>query len=133
MTMTLPATDGTKNSMDEVRIVVVDDFPDAAALLASGLQLDGYRVRVAHDGAQALAVIEEFEPHCVLLDVNMPGLDGAELSKRLRARFGDDIVLIAVTGGGPDDPRVAETFDRVDHYLTKPVNPAVLRKILPPL
>lgn len=119
--------------MDEVRIVVVDDVPDAAELLSTALQLDGYGVRVAHDGAQALAVIEEFEPHCVLLDVDMPGLDGAELSKRLRARFGDDVVLIAVTGWDPDDRRVAETFARVDHYLTKPVNPATLRKILPPL
>lgn len=119
--------------MDEAKILVVDDSADTAETLAYVLTHSGYQVRVAHDGAEALAVIEEFKPHCVLLDINMPGLDGAELSKRLRERFGDDIVLIAITGAPADDKRVSETFARVDHYLQKPVSDAQLRRVLPVL
>jgi CheY-like chemotaxis protein len=119
--------------MDEVRIVVVDDSADAAEMLASLLTVYGYTVRVAHDGDQALAVVEEFYPHCVVLDIKMPGLDGNGLSRQLRERFGDDIVLVAVTGAAVDDRSVEETFVRVDHYLMKPVTDAVLRRVLPPL
>lgn len=119
--------------MDDVRIVVVDDSPDAAEMLGSLLTAYGYTVRVAHDGVQALALVEEFYPHCVLLDIKMPGLDGNELSRRLRARFGDDVILIAITGAAVEDRSVEETFVRVDHYLIKPVTEAVLRRVLPPL
>ena len=118
---------------DEVRVVVVDDSDDAAETLAMALRLDGYSVWIARDGREALTVIEGCSPHCVLLDVDMPGLDGSELSKRLRERYGDDVVLIAVTGWGVEDERVARTFDCVDHYLKKPFDPVVLRKLLPPL
>ncbi|MEO8081198.1 MAG: response regulator [Caldimonas sp.] len=118
---------------DEVRVLVVDDVADAAEALGMGLELDGYKVRIAHDGRQALAVVEEFRPHCVLLDVHMPGIDGSELSQRLRTRYGDDLVLVAVTGWSEDDERVSKTFACVDHYLKKPVDPAELRKVLPPL
>ncbi len=119
--------------MDEARILIVDDSVDAAETLAYLLRHYGYCVRVAHDGAEALGVIEEYKPHGVLLDINMPGLDGAELSKRLRERFADDIVLIAITGASIDDQRVSETFARVDHYLQKPVSEAELKRVLPPL
>lgn len=120
-------------SADEVRVLVVDDFADAAETLAAVLELDGYVVRIAHDGDEALLVVEQFRPHCVILDINMPGLDGNGLSARLRSRYGDDIVLIAITGTGESDQRVAQTFDRVDHYLLKPLDPAALRKALPPI
>ena len=118
---------------NEVHVLVVDDVQDAAEAMALALELNGYVVRTASDGMAALALIEQRKPHCVLLDVNMPGIDGCELSKRLRALYGDDIVLIAVTGGDDQMERVAETFARVDHYLKKPVDLAVLRKLLPPV
>lgn len=118
---------------DEVRVVVVDDVSDAAETLACALELDGYHVRTANDGHHALTVIEEYQPHCVLLDINMPGIDGCELAKRLRERHGDDLVLIAVTGWGEEDDRVSQAFVRIDHYLRKPVKPELLRKLLPPL
>jgi DNA-binding response OmpR family regulator len=60
-------------------------------------------------------------------------MDGLELSQELRQRYGDDIVLIAVTGREKDDERVSGTFASVDHYLQKPVDPDVLKKLLPPL
>ena len=119
-------------SEDDVRVVVVDDFIDAAEALAETLMMSGYKVWVATDGAGALALIETHQPHCVLLDIGMPGMDGNELTRTLRTRYGDDIVLIAVTGREHDDERVSDTFARVDHYLQKPVDPDVLRKLLPP-
>ena len=120
-------------SEDDVKVVVVDDVADAAEALAAALELSGYKVWIATGGQEALGLIEEHRPHCVLLDVGMPGMDGFELTQALRDRYGDDIVLIAVTGREKDDERVSETFARVDHYLQKPVDPDVLRKLLPPL
>ena len=118
---------------DDVRVVVVDDFLDAAEALAETLAMSGYKVWVATDGSQALELVERHRPHCVLLDVGMPEMDGFELTQQLRDRYGDDIVLIAVTGREKDDERVSGTFARVDHYLQKPVDPDVLKKLLPPL
>ena len=118
---------------DDVRVLVVDDVADAAEALAETLEMSGYKVSVASDGARALALIETHQPHCVLLDIGMPGMDGNELTRTLRTRYGDDIVLIAVTGREHDDERVSDTFARVDHYLQKPVDPEVLRKLLPPV
>jgi CheY-like chemotaxis protein len=120
-------------SDDDVRVVVVDDVADAAEALAEALRLSGYTVWTACEGGAALALIEARKPHCVLLDIGMPGMDGNELTRTLRARYGDDIVLIAVTGREHDDERVSDTFARVDHYLQKPVDPEVLRKLLPPV
>ena len=120
-------------ALDPVRVIVVDDVADVADTLAIHLELDGYDVCTAYDGLQALSKIEEFTPDCILFDIDMPGLDGFELAKQVRERHGNDIVLIAVTARGPQDPRVAGAFVVADHYLTKPVDIAVLRKVLPPL
>ncbi len=114
----------------EVRAVVVDDQPDAADMLAAALELDGFEVRTAISGQQALQLIEQFQPHMVLLDVSMPGMDGCELTRQLRERHGDAIVLIAVSGSDPQDTRVSQTFDSVDHYFRKPVDMAALRRLL---
>ena len=118
---------------EEVRVVVVDDQVDGADSLAELLTHNGYCVKTANDGAQALAPIEAFQPLCVLLDIRMPGMDGAELSKRLRERHGNDLVLIAITGAPEDDSHVKETFARVDFLLQKPVDLAKLQVALPPL
>jgi CheY-like chemotaxis protein len=118
---------------DDVKVVVVDDVVDAAEALAAVLELSGYKVWTATSGSQALTLIDEHRPHCVLLDVGMPGMDGCELAQQLRDSYGDDIVLIAVTGREKDDERVSGAFARVDHYLRKPVDPDVLKKLLPPL
>ena len=117
---------------DTVRVLVVDDLEDAAATLALMLTLDGYEVRTAKDGAQALSVTSDFHPHCILFDIDMPGMDGFELSKQLRLRYQDDIVLIAVTAQAVQDPRVAGAFRVADHYFSKPLDSAQLRRLLPP-
>ena len=62
---------------DDVRVVVVDDVADVADALAAALELSGYKVWVAGDGAQALALVEKHRPHCVLLDVDSLGWTAA--------------------------------------------------------
>jgi CheY-like chemotaxis protein len=117
---------------DDVRVLVVDDIDESAHSLALLLRLNGYETRTARDGTDAVAVIKAFRPHCVVLDIRMPGMDGFELSRFLREKYRDDIVLVALTGLAPqDDRRVTMTFDLVDHYLAKPVDMAKLEKILP--
>jgi CheY-like chemotaxis protein len=117
---------------DDVRVLVVDDMDDSARSLALLLRLNGYETRTARDGADAVAVIKGFRPHCVVLDVRMPRMDGFELSRFLREKYRDDIVLVALTGVAPqDDERVTMTFGLVDHYLSKPIDMAQLEKILP--
>ena len=120
-------------SDDDVRVVVVDDVRDMAETLAALLEHDGYKVRTAGDGAEALDVIAAYQPHCVMLDIDMPGIDGRELAGRLRTIYGDALVLIAVTGWGDADDRLTSAFARFDHYLRKPFTPAQLRKVLPPV
>ena len=114
------------------RIVVVDDHAELAGTLAEVLGLDGFDVRTAADGESALAVIAEHQPICVLTDVDMPRMNGFELVRRLRELYASDIVLIAITGWGTDNDRVAKEFDVFDHCLRKPIDLAFLRKILRP-
>jgi len=118
---------------NEVRVVVVDDVSEAADALASALESDGYTVMTACDGERALALVDEFQPHCVLLDIDMPGMSGHEVASRLRVLHGSDIVLVAVTGWGKADDRVSHAFVDFDYYLRKPFDPAALRKVLRPL
>lgn len=115
------------------RILVVDDYPEAATAIAELLRSSGYVVETAMDGVAALKVVESFHPHCVLLDVGMPGMDGLELARRLRTLHGDDIVLVAVTGLADDALSVAATFAIVDHHLHKPIDFDILARVLPGL
>ncbi len=120
-------------STKETRVVVVDDASDAAEALACALENDGYKVKTASSGEQALILVEHFEPHCVLLDIDMPGLTGLEVAAQLRARHGSELVIIAITGWGKADDRVSAAFADFDHYLRKPFDTEALRKVFVPL
>ena len=126
-----PAT-APDSASDEVRVVVVDDYLPAAEAMGEALAMDGYEVRVVPGAREALALIADFHPHCVILDINMPGMDGCELAQELRSTYGADMVLIAVTGYGDLSQRVAQTLPLVDHFLNKPVDSVVVQRLLPP-
>ena len=115
---------------DSIKVVVVDDIADVADTLAMQLKLDGYSVYTAYSVEAAILEIEQQRPHCVLLDIAMPGLDGYQLATMLRHRYKHEITLIAVTGSDEDEARVADTFSVVDHYLRKPVDTRALGKLL---
>jgi DNA-binding response OmpR family regulator len=118
---------------DEVRVIVVDDNPDAADSLAELIRLNGYRVWTASDGESALELTNSTNPNCVLFDIRMPGMGGLELARQLRAKYRDEVVLIATTGSERTSPDVVEVFNLVDHYFCKPFDAAELEKVLRPI
>lgn len=119
-------------SQDEVQVLVVDDSLDAAASMAELLELDGYVVRTASEGNEALRLVAQKVPHCVILDINMPGMDGCDLAQALRARYDSSMVIIAITGMGDKSERVAKTIALADHFLRKPFQSSTMRKLLQP-
>jgi DNA-binding response OmpR family regulator len=112
----------------KLRVLIVDDNQDAADTLALLMKLEGYTVAVANDGSTALAEESTFQPQLVLLDIGMPGMDGYEVARELRARApGKSLVIVAVTGyGQPEDRARAKEAGFSDH-LTKPINPLKLK------
>jgi signal transduction histidine kinase/CheY-like chemotaxis protein len=113
------------------RILVVDDNQDAALTLALLLRWQGHEVEVAHDGAAALETVTSFRPALVLLDIGMPGMDGYEVARRIRATPElKNVVLAALTGWGqPEDLRRSAQAG-FDHHLVKPLEAKVLERLL---
>jgi two-component system response regulator MprA len=102
-----------------MRILVVDDEPAVRTSLQRTLVQAGYEVTLASDGREALATISTGGPDAVVLDVMMPGLDGIEVTKRLR-RMGDQTPLLLLTARQGVSDRVAGLDAGADDYLTKP-------------
>jgi two-component system response regulator MprA len=99
-------------------ILVVDDDPQIVSLIRRGLIYEGYDVITAIDGKEALEKVREKEPDMVILDVMMPGLDGIEVSKRLRAASKMPIMMLTAKGTIPD--RIAGLDSGADDYMVKP-------------
>lgn len=117
---------------EEIRLVVVDDDVDTALVLAELLQLEGYSVRVGHDAAQALALVADFNPLGVLLDLGLPDQDGLEVARRLRAEFDSSLVLVAITGRASENEKSAAQAAGFDYVIVKPVSLRLLNVIFPP-
>jgi CheY-like chemotaxis protein len=113
------------------RIVVVEDHADARAALEMVLHLDGHRVRTVGEGREAVDVILAERPDVALIDIGLPGIDGHEVARRVRAApEGRGLVLIALTGyGRPDDARRAIEAG-FDAHLVKPVDVDELGRML---
>ncbi len=104
-----------------VRVLVVDDNADAADLLGEVLGHHGCAVRVAHSGPDALELAERWRPDVAVLDLGLPGMDGFELARALRGRFGGALRLVALTGYGQTRDRRAAEAAGFDAHLVKPV------------
>jgi CheY-like chemotaxis protein len=113
------------------RFLVVDDNVDGADSQAVLLRILGHQVWTAYDGASALTKAEEFRPQIVLLDLGMPGMNGFEVVRRLRALPGlGTIVVIAQTGWGQAEDREKTIEAGFDAHLTKPVEASSLLELL---
>ena len=113
------------------RVLVVDDSAAIRTLIVVNLRLEGYDVREAGDGEQALEVVGEWRPDVITLDVVMPRLDGFGTLERLRADPGTaDIPVVLVTARAQAvDQQRGEALG-VDAYVTKPFEPAHLVEVV---
>jgi PAS domain S-box-containing protein len=117
-------------SKQGLRILIADDNVDAVTVLAGALNHAGYAVHAAHDGTGAMAAADTFQPDVAILDIGMPKLDGYEVARRLRERFGKRLILVALTGWGQDEDRRRAMSAGFDHHLTKPVDLDALYRLI---
>ena len=106
-------------SNDQVTVLVVDDEPNIVELLTVSLKFQGFNVRSANSGTEALRIAREINPEAYILDVMMPGMDGFELLAKLRAEGLDGPVLY-LTAKDSVDQRIHGLTIGADDYVTKP-------------
>lgn len=112
------------------RVLVVDDEPDAAEMLAEMLTFLGYLAEFACDGNGALTLARTFQPQVVLMDLSLPDMDGYELARRLRAdpTF-EQALLVAVTGWSGKERELKAREAGFDHYIVKPIRLEALERL----
>jgi CheY-like chemotaxis protein/anti-sigma regulatory factor (Ser/Thr protein kinase) len=112
-------------------VLIVEDNHDAATTLAQLLELEGHRTRVAGDGATALALARVRRPDLVLCDIGLPGMDGYEIGRRLRADAAlAGTRLVALSGYAQPEDRERSRAAGFDGHLAKPVDPQVVLAML---
>jgi CheY-like chemotaxis protein len=114
-----------------IGVLVVDDNPANLKLLSYVLANQGYELRAAADAGEALAVLQSFRPRLILLDLQLPGIDGWELARRLKADPAQSgVLIVAVTASAMkgDEERAIEAG--CDGYITKPIDTRTLPKLV---
>ncbi|WP_255440218.1 hybrid sensor histidine kinase/response regulator [Caenimonas sedimenti] len=143
MILTLPAWIGTEAAVTPLppaaqavahtasRILVVDDLAASAETLMTLLEMEGFKVRMAHEGADALKIAREFRPDVVLLDIGLPGMNGFEVARGLRAQEESrDALLIALTGYGEAESRTRSAEAGFDFHMVKPADVNLLLSMI---
>jgi signal transduction histidine kinase len=116
-----------KRKETALRVLVVDDNVDAAQMLGMVLELHGHSVATAHDGIEALHRAREMRPDVVVLDIGLPGANGYDVARAIRAESAlEGVRLVAVTGYGRDEDRKRCMDAGFDLHLVKPLEPAQL-------
>ena len=117
----VPAAGGV--SAPTRRVLLVEDNPDVRDGLRSLLELLGHEVRVAESGDEAIDGYVEFQPEAVLVDIGIPGIDGYEVARQMRALPGrENALVVAVTGYGQPEDRARAEGAGFDAHLVKPVD-----------
>jgi signal transduction histidine kinase/CheY-like chemotaxis protein len=113
------------------RILVIDDNADAAQSLALLLQAMGSEVHTAGDGAAGLRAAEALRPELILLDIGMPGMNGYDACRAIRAQpWAAAATLVALSGWGQEEHKARARAAGFDHYLVKPADLEALRQLL---
>jgi CheY-like chemotaxis protein len=117
-------------------VLVVDDNPANAALVSFLLSKKGYDVRVAADAAEAIVIVAEFSPRLIMMDLQLPGMDGLELTRRLKADpRTSQTIIIALTAYAMKGDEERARAAGCDGYVSKPINtrtlPGLVAEYLP--
>ncbi|HKI05101.1 MAG TPA: ATP-binding protein [Thermoanaerobaculia bacterium] len=114
-----------------LHVLVVEDNHDGRESLRELLEIWGHKVSVAESGPEGVEVASSVHPEVALIDIGLPGLDGNEVARRIRALLGgNEICLIAMTGYGQPEDRRRALQAGFDRYLVKPVDPAILSQLI---
>ncbi len=125
------ATPAPVETVAPTKVLIIEDNADSRRMLEAMLKLDGYEVYVAEDGNQGLATLFRLRPRFAVVDIGLPGLDGYQVAKKVREKFGpDEVSLIALTGYSRPKDREAVKEAGFDEHLVKPLNPDELAKVL---
>jgi len=117
-------------AVPSLAILLVEDNADAREALRVLLELEGHAVEAAAEGQEALELVRAKSPDVALVDIGLPGIDGFEVARRVRAQGGRRPVLIALTGYGQPEDRQRASEAGFDHLLVKPVDPTTLATLL---
>jgi CheY-like chemotaxis protein len=116
---------------DFVRALIVDDNIDAAESLSLLLKCEGHTTAIAHNGPEAVRKVPEFKPDIVLLDIGLPGMNGYDVARAIRALPDTEhTFVVAITGWGSEEDRRRSTSAGIDEHLTKPVDISMIELVL---
>ncbi len=111
----------------DITILLVDDEPDIIEIVRYNLTAEGYRVKTAENGLEAISVAKKTKPQLILLDVMMPKMDGMEACRKIRKIPElSETVIAFLTARGEDYSELAGFEAGADDYITKPIKPKVL-------
>lgn len=101
------------------RILIAEDEPDMAKGLQDNFEFEGYEVRIAHDGVEALEMVADFSPHLIILDVMLPQKSGYDVCRELRSKR-NNTPIIMLTARGEEIDKILGLELGADDYITKP-------------
>lgn len=115
----------------KLRVLVADDNKSTVILLSSIMEIYGHEVREVFDGHAAIAATHEFQPHLILLDIGMPGMNGFEVAKKIRERREwDKTVIVVVSAYGAEEDKEFSRKCGADYHLAKPADVREFKQIL---
>jgi two-component system CheB/CheR fusion protein len=113
------------------RILIIEDNPVGARTMRMLLTRLGHNVEVAHSGPEGVGIARQFQPHIVLCDIGLPGMDGYAVARAIRAEPGlAGVCLLAITGYGQAEDQRRSLDAGFDMHLTKPVDLKKLQEVL---
>ncbi len=107
-------------SNPRLTVLVIEDCQDNAEMLLELLEQLGHRARMAMTASSALELLKQSQPDVVLLDLELPDMDGYEVARAIRAQYGQSIRILAVTGFSGDSPRERAREAGFDGFVVKP-------------
>lgn len=113
---------------EKYKILIIDDEEDILEVLRYNLEKEGYEVKTAVDGSAGILVAKWFQPHLIILDIMMPGMDGIEVCQKLRANAAFKNVIIAfLTARSESFTHISALDSGGDDFINKPIKPNVLK------